>query len=399
MKSVDQDDKGTPWREYFSAAIGELKRKDLYRSVRVLESPVSTRVRVDGRPCLLFCSNDYLGLAADDRMKRASARALEAWGTGAGASRLISGNTALYRDLEDDLRRFKKTAGARVFACGFSANIGVISSLAGEGDRVLSDALNHASIVDACRLCGAEIGIYAHGDVAHLERLLAGGRPAGRTLVVTDGVFSMDGDLAPIPEIHAACRRYGALLLVDDAHGTGVIGPGGRGTLEHLDMQRDDILQVGTFSKALGSLGGFVTGSGPAMDFILNRARSLIYSTGLPPAVLAANREAIRIVREEPERRAHLRELVSFLGRGLERLGIAVPPGPAPILPVIIGDTKETVSLSRYLMDKGIFVAPIRPPTVPEGKCRLRVSLSCRHTEEDLDQLVTALAAWGRMGS
>jgi 8-amino-7-oxononanoate synthase len=351
------------------------------------------------RSYLAFCSNDYLGLASDSRMKKASSEALKWWGTGSGASRLISGNSRLYDDLEAEIARFKETESALVFSCGYSANLGLIPCLAGSGDLILSDALNHASIVDACRLSKATVEIYPHCDHQYLEDFLAKRRVEGKVMVVTDGVFSMDGDLAPIPELLRVCEFHGALLVVDDAHGTGVIGSRGAGILDHFDMQEGDIVQMGTFSKALGSLGGFVAGSNLLIDFVLNRARSLIYSTALPPPVLAANREAIKVVQEEPERRERLCELMHYLRSGLERLGLSEKNRNTPIFPLIIGRPKETVALSNFLWNKGIFTPPIRPPSVPQNQSRLRITLNALHSRTDLDRLILALEAYYRLGS
>jgi 8-amino-7-oxononanoate synthase len=388
-----------PWPSFLSSQLDDLKQEGLYRQLQQVESPTSTKVTINARSFLLFCSNDYLGLASDPRMKKAAAGAVRSWGTGSGASRLISGNISLYGDLEEDITRFKQTESALVFTCGYSANVGVISSLADQDDLVLSDALNHASIVDACRLSRAEVHVYPHGDVNYVQDFLARRPKKGKLLVVTDGVFSMDGDLAPLPDLYEVCREYGALLMVDDAHGTGVIGPKGGGTLDYFNMEEVDVVHAGTFSKALGSLGGFVAGSSVLMDYILNHARSLIFSTALPPSVLAANREGLRIVQEDSSGRKQLVRLINSLRTSLERLGIPSPPGPAPILPLVIGKEKETVSLSHYLWEKGMFVPPIRPPTVPRGTSRLRISLSALHSKKDLDRLVEALEDYFRLGS
>jgi 8-amino-7-oxononanoate synthase len=387
------------WQDFLSATIKGAKEKDLHRELRVVDSPISTTVTVEGRSYLLFCSNDYLGLASDPRMKRASTKALQHWGTGAGASRLISGNVSLYGELEGAVSRFKGSEAALVFSCGYSTNVGVISCLVGPGDFILSDALNHASIVDACRLSRARVQVYPHGDHQYVGNFLSKGVAEGRILVVTDGVFSMDGELAPIRELHNICENFGALLLVDDAHGTGVIGSRGAGSLDYFGMEGAGIVQVGTFSKALGSLGGFVAGSKLVIDYVLNSARSLIYSTALPPSVLAANGEALLIVQEDPTRRERLSDLISQIRSNLEPLGIPALFGPTPILPLVIGSAKETTCLSNFLWEKGIFVPPIRPPTVPKNQSRLRISLSALHTKTDLDRLTLALEAYYRLGS
>ncbi len=398
MRFVNKKTDANSWADFFSTSLKKLKNEGLYRQLRVMESPVSPSVTIDGCSFLLFCSNDYLGLATDSRMKAAAAKAALSWGTGSGASRLISGNISLYRNLEKAVVDFKQTEAALIFSSGYAANVGVISSLVKEGDLILSDALNHASIVDACRLSKAQIQVYPHGDVNYVKNYLSGRTTSGKVLVVTDGVFSMTGDLAPLPKLNKICRKYRALLMVDDAHGTGVIGPKGGGTLDYFNMDDLEIVQVGTFSKALGGLGGFVTGSFQLIDFLINNARPLIYSTALPPAVLASNYEGIRIIQTDPSHRETLAELVSYMRDGLVRLGFQLSPWLTPILPIVIGDVTETILIAQYLWRKGIFVPPIRPPTVPQGKSCLRISLSALHTRSDLDRLLLAIEDYYKMG-
>ncbi len=277
------------WDCFFEDSLTALKRQGRYRSLRVVDAVEGPWVQVNGARLLQFASNDYLGLAQDRRLRAAARRAVEESGLGAGASRLVTGNSSELSKLEAEVAAFKQTEAALIFPTGYAANVGVISALVSKDDRIISDRLNHASIVDGCRLSGARIDIYPHRDVAALRRLLAGARVGGRTLVITDGVFSMDGDVAPIPEILSLCRDYGALLMVDDAHGTGVLGKNGRGSLESLGVHDDSLVQIGTFSKALGSLGGFVAAKGVVVDYLINRARTQIYSTGLPAPVAAAS--------------------------------------------------------------------------------------------------------------
>ncbi len=399
MRFVAKKIQHDSWPDFFSTALNDLRDKGLYRQLRVVDPPISTHVSIGDSSYIIFCSNDYLGLANDSRLKKVAAEALKSWGTGSGASRFISGNISLYKDLEADAARFKRTEAALVFSSGYTTNVGVISSLVDEGDLILSDALNHASIVDACRLSKAKIQVYPHSDYRYIENFLAGEPEAGKVLIVTDGVFSMTGDLAPLPELHRICLKHGALLMVDDAHGTGVIGPEGRGSLDYFGMEQSDIVQVGTFSKALGSLGGFVAGSTLLIDFITNHARPLMYSTALPPSVLASNREGLKIVLEDSSRRERLSELRRYLEAGLEHLGLPVSSGATPIVPLVIGDVEETLSLAQHLLEKRIFVPAIRPPTVPDGSSRLRISLSSLHTETDLDRLFLALDGYYKMGS
>lgn len=386
-----------PWAPFFSTSLGSLKEDGLYRQLRIMGSPVAPKVSIDGKPFLLFCSNDYLGLANDARMKSVAAETALSWGTGSGASRLISGNCSFYKELEEAVAVFKETDAALVFSSGYATNLGVISSLVEADDLILSDSLNHASIVDACRLAKAQVRVYPHGDVDDLKACLADRPVSGKVLVVTDGVFSMTGDIAPLPELHNVCRAYGALLLVDDAHGTGVVGANGGGSLDYFNMDGQGIVQIGTFSKAIGGLGGFVAGENQLVDFLINCARPLIYSTALPPAVLAANREGVRIIQTDPSLRKRLYRRITHMRAGLERLGFQLPSRPTPILPLVIGDVRETVLAARHLLDRGIFVPPIRPPTVPPGESCLRISLSALHDTADLDTLLQALADYYKM--
>ncbi len=388
------------WWSFFESTLDSLRQGGTYRTLTLLSSSINTRVEINGSRYLLFCSNDYLGLANNGRMKQAAMKAVEKWGTGSGASRLISGNISLYGLLEDKIAKFKGTESAIVFSSGYATNVGVISSIGRQGDLILSDELNHASIVDACRLAKADVLVYPHKDMDRLRAILAKRKVSDKVLIVTDGIFSMDGDLAPLPELLELVYMYDALLLVDDAHATGVIGPNGAGTLDYFGIESKKILQVGTFSKALGSLGGFVACEKLVAEFIINYARSLIYSTALPPAVLAANSEAIDIVAQEgAQLRKKLAGLTDYLKKGIQKIGLAVPDQPTPIIPVIIGDARETVALSKFLWEQKIFVPPIRPPTVPKGKSRLRVSLSALHEYSDLDVLVQTFEAFFRKGA
>ena len=399
MRSVTEKTGPDSWSHFLALSLDRLRAGGLYRRLRLIDSPVAPSVNIDGRPFLLFCSNDYLGLANHSRMKTVAAETALSWGTGSGASRLISGNNSFYGGLEKAVAGFKGTEAALIFSSGYATNVGVITSLVDRGDLILSDALNHASIVDACGLSKARVQVYPHGDIDALESLLDAAPASGKTLVVTDGVFSMTGDLAPLPELDKICREYGALLMVDDAHGTGVIGPKGGGTLDYFNMDGRGIVQMGTFSKALGGLGGFVAGSSRLIDYLINYARSLIYSTALPPAVLASNREGIRIIQTEPSHRERLSTLVNHMRLGLGRLGFQASPWPTPILPIVIGDVEETLSIAQHLWDKGLFVPAIRPPTVPRGESCLRISLSALHTPADLDRLLAALEAHYKKGS
>lgn len=399
MNSSNKNTYPDLWSNFMSGSIDNLKAKSLYRKLRIIDYPVSTRLTIDNRSIVLFSSNDYLGLANNLRMKEAAAKAVMTWGTGSGASRLISGNSSLYKNLEEEVAHFKKSESALVFSSGYSANAGVISSLAQESDLILSDVLNHASIIDACKLTKARIETYPHCDADYIKDYLDNSPRQAKVLVVTDGVFSMTGELAPIPKLYKICEEYGALLIVDDAHATGVMGSHGGGTLDYFNMNEPAIVQVGTFSKALGGLGGFVAGSNLLIDFIVNQARSLIYSTALPPSVLASNIEAIRIVQQDSSLRKKLFDLIKHMRDGLTRLGFPVFSIPTPILPIVTGDVSETLSIAQYLWDKGFYVPPVRPPTVTPGQSCLRISLSALHTKEDIESLLWAIETYYKAGS
>ena len=329
------------------------------------------------------CSNDYLGLASHPSVRAAAAEAAERWAAGVGASRLVSGNTALHRQVEHELAEFKGYEACVVFGSGFLANAGVIPALAGRGEVILSDALNHASIVDGCRQSRAETIVYDHCDLDALEYGLirANGRPA---LVVTDAVFSMDGDLAPLAGIVELARRYRARIVVDEAHATGVVGPGGRGLVAALGLEREVDVVIGTLSKALGSYGAFVCCTRDVAEFLINRARTLIYSTGLPPASVGAARVALQILQAEPERVAHLQRNARMLRKALSDGAFSVPVCTMPIVPLVVGDPRRAMWLCETALRHGVFAQAIRPPTVPEGTSRLRLVAMATHTDDDL---------------
>lgn len=350
----------------------------------------------DGRRLVNFCSNDYLGLAADERLRASLARAVERWGVGAGASPLVCGYTSAHQALEEALARFTGRARALLFPSGYAANLGCIAALLGRGDRVLEDRLNHASLLDGGRLSGARFERYRHGDRADLERRLATGSDTGRVLVVSDGTFSMDGDHCALESLVGSTQRHGAWLMIDDAHGLGVHGRGGRGLVDAQCFSSTDVrLLVGTFGKAFGTCGAFVAGDDEPIELLVQRARQLIYSTALPAALAEATLVSLAIVEAEEWRRERLRELVGRFRAGLAQTGIAVSASRTPIQPLIVGNAQSAVSLSAALEEAGFLVAAIRPPTVPEGTSRLRVTLTAAHTTEDVDRLLEALtAAW-----
>jgi 8-amino-7-oxononanoate synthase len=363
----------------------------LERHLRPVDGPQETWVSVDGRRVLLLCSNNYLGLANHTALQEAAARAAREYGVGAGASRLISGSMRLHHELEAEIAKLKGAEAALLFNSGYHANIGVIPALVGPEDVVFSDALNHASIVDGCRLSRAQVVAYPHADVGALDDSLRRQR-GRRRLVVTDSIFSMDGDTAPLRAICEVAEHHGAMVMVDEAHATGVVGPGGAGIVAALGLRDRVAVQMGTLGKALGTFGAFVAGSRELIDHLVNRARPFVYTTALPPPVVAAALAALELVRAEPERRVRLAENAAVLGRGLRQLGLEVGAAASHIIPVLIGDAPRTMELSARLLDMGVFVQGIRPPTVPAGTARLRVTVMSTHTAEDLRYALEAFA-------
>lgn len=379
---------------FIDEELESLRRRSLYRETLCVEGAQGRTIRVDDNELLCFCSNDYLGLSTDPRVRRAAAEAAEAFGTGATASRLINGTMRPHEALERRLARFKNAEAALVFPTGYMANLGTIAALVGKGDVVYADRLCHASLIDGCRLSGASFRVFPHCDAQALERALRRGVRARRRLIVTDGVFSMDGDLAPLPALAEVASRYEAILLVDDAHGTGVLGATGRGTAQHLSAEDGIDVAIGTLSKALGSLGGFVTGSARLIDYLIQRARTFIYTTASPPSALAAALAALEIAEKEPARRVRLLRLARTLRQKLISLGLNVPEGETPIIPVIIGDSARALRMSQFLRREGFLVPAIRPPAVPPGTARLRISVQASHTDNDIARLANAFRAW-----
>ena len=383
-----------------SAELQDLKSEGLYRNLRQIDGPQGPRCRMMGVEFFNFCSNDYLGLANHPALKAAAARALNSHGCSAAASRLVSGTTSLHTELETCLARFLGTESALTFPTGYMANVGAITSLAGPEDVIFSDRLNHASLVDGCRLSRAKIIVYAHRSANHLEALMQSAKPYRRRLIVTDGVFSVDGDVAPLPELTDVAQRHDAILMVDDAHGTGVIGPQGRGSPEHFDVKGVDVL-TSSGSIALGSVGGFVAGRQELIDLLINRARTFIYTTALSPDACAATIAALKVIDSEPEIRHRLWANVRKARDGLRRLGFDLMNSETQIIPILIGDPNRTMAISEALLEQRIFLTGIRPPTVPENQSRLRLALTSVHTEEDIERLIEAMRrvqAGGRLG-
>jgi len=379
--------------------LADLRRRNLYRRRRVVEGPQGRELRLDGRLLLNFCSNDYLGLAADPRVRESLREAALRWGVGAGASHLVCGHTAAHQELEEALAVFTGRPRALVFGSGYAANMGAIGALVGAGDRVFEDRLNHASLLDGGWLSRAQFSWYRHGDAADLEcRLQAaagtGARRAGQALVASDGAFSMDGDLCPLEDLVGVAHRHGAWLMIDEAHGLGVHGRGGRGLVDARRFGTADVpVLVGTLGKAFGTAGAFVAGEEDLIELLIQRARPYIYTTAQPAALAAATLTSLRIAEEEEWRRERLRDLVARFHAGLGTLGLPVPASTLPIQPIMIGDPGRTLALSAALEDAGLLVSAIRPPTVPVGSSRLRVTFTAAHGLADVDRLIEVLAA------
>ena len=364
----------------------------LHRAPRVIGGAQGPRLEVAGRECLCACSNNYLGLASHPAVQAAAREAIARYGWGGGASRLISGTMRLHADLEDAIAEFKKAEAAIVFPAGYMANVGVISALAGREDTVIVDKLDHASIIDGCRLSGAQMRVYPHGNTDRLEAILKASGSSRRRLIVTDSIFSMDGDLAPLREIEGLARRYGAWLMVDEAHATGVLGAQGRGVAELLGVEEGIDISMGTLSKALGGSGGYVAGPRALIDLLRNRARSFIYTTAPPPAMCAAGIAALGIVRNAPELRETLLQKTDRLRRGLNALGFDTMRSRHHIIPLIIGEAHAAVALSGQLFQRNILAPAVRPPTVPRGTSRLRLTLMATHADADIDYLLASCA-------
>jgi len=374
-----------------AAQLAAIEAAGLYRRRLVTETPQSAWVEVGSERLLSFCSNDYLGLANHPEVVAALQAGAARYGVGAGASHLITGHSRAHHALETELAEFVGSERALLFSTGYMANLGVATALAQRHTPIFEDRLNHASLIDAARLARARSRRYPHADTARLQRML--GEAPGGALIVTDAVFSMDGDVAPLSALHALAQEHAAWLLADDAHGMGVLGPNGRGSFEQAGIKpgRKAIL-MGTLGKAIGTFGAFVAGDADLIEFLIQRARTYTYTTALPPAVAEATRASLRVVRAEPWRRAHLVSLVARFRAGAAQLGLTLAPSDTPIQPLIIGDAAAAVSAAATLRAAGILVPAIRPPTVPRGAARLRITVSAAHEAADVDRLLSALA-------
>ena len=374
------------------AALNQRKENHLYRSRMLVESPQAPRVNIAGKEHLAFCSNDYLGLANHPAIINAFKKAADEYGVGSGASHLVIGHSFHHHALEEELAVFTGRERALLFSTGYMANMGVINGLLDKKDSVLQDKLNHASLLDGGLLSGAKFQRYLHNDVDSLEKKLKKVEQ-GRCLVVTDGVFSMDGDKAPLENIVALVKQHNAWTMVDDAHGFGCLGPTGAGLLEELKLTQDDVpVLMGTLGKALGTAGAFVAGSEELIETLIQTARSYIYTTGMPPAVAAATRQSLKVVQEESWRRDKLNTLIARFRQGALELGLELMDSETAIQPVLIGEPEQALAISEQLRARQILVTAIRPPTVPQGTSRLRITFSAEHNETDIDQLLSALS-------
>jgi len=381
---------------YLAVELQDLRERGLFRWPRRLDGPQMPVARYDGREVINLCSNNYLGLANHPSLKEAARRALDELGVGSGAVRTIAGNMALHLEVEEEFARFKQTEATLLYQSGFTANAGTVSAVLGKDDVIVSDELNHASIIDGARLSGAEKKIYPHKDTAAARALLEASRGARHLLLITDGVFSMDGDIAPLPELVTLAEEFGAIMMVDDAHASGVLGSAGRGTVDHFGLHGRVHIQVGTLSKAFACQGGYVAGSRTLVDYLIHRARPLLFSTSHPPSVAATALAAVRLVQERPEIIERLWDNTRFFKQGLTALGFNTGLSETPITPVITGDERKAMELSDRLFAAGVFALGIAFPTVPRGRARVRTIVTAGHTKEHLQRALDAFAQVGR---
>jgi 8-amino-7-oxononanoate synthase len=380
----------------FRARLQQLADQSLSRRLHTLDSATGPTIQLAGRTIILLASNDYLGLATHPDVIQAAVQAIERYGTGAGASRLVCGTLPPHSELEQALAAFKYTPSALVFGSGYLANLGVIPSLIARGGLIFADRLCHASLIDGARLSGADLRIYRHRDLNHLESLLkrtASGRPL---LIITDGLFSMDGDLAPLPELATLAERFGATLYVDDAHGTGVMGPSGRGTLEHFGVENRIPFHMGTLGKALGSSGAYIAGPTDMIEYLINTSRPFLFTTAPQPSAAAAAHAALMVVQQDPSRRARLWRNRDHLFAGLTRLGFHLTESVSPILPILIGQAEKALAFAEELLAHGVYAPAIRPPTVPEGSSRIRVTVTSEHSPDQIELALSAFECAGR---
>lgn len=381
---------------FLTETLEGLEDKNLLRGLRQVDGPQAARIKLNGREVLNFCSNNYLGLANDSRLKQAAIEAIEQEGFGSGASRLVCGNMRSHQRLEEKLAQFKGTESAVTFSAGYMANLGIISSLFGRGDIIFSDRLNHASIIDGILLSQAESKRYPHADMDSLEVMLKNSSGFKRKAIITDSVFSMDGDCAPLRAIVALAQKYECLVMIDEAHALGVFGPRGEGLAHHLGLQDKIDIQMGTLSKAAGSFGAYCCGSKQLISFLVNKVRSFIYTTALPPLVAAASLRAIEIIEKEENWRKTLLANADYVKKYLKDLGFDTMNSASPIIPILVKDSQTALEFSQRLLEEGIFVSAIRPPTVPVNTSRLRLTVMATHTREDLDYLLGRMKKIGK---
>ncbi len=387
---------------YLHEQLEDLKTKGTYFRLRVLEDEQAAECTFDGKKVINLASNNYLGLTTHPKLREAALAATKKYGVGSGAVRTIAGTMSLHMELEEKIARFKNVEACVVFQSGFTANAGTVSALLGKEDFIISDELNHASIIDGARLSRAKILVFRHKDVAHAEEQLASVKDQpGRKLVITDGVFSMDGDIGPLPGLCAAAEKYGAIMMVDDAHASGVLGRNGRGTIDHFKVHGRVDVQVGTLSKAIGALGGYVCGSRDLIEFLYHRGRPFLFSTSHPPSVAATCIAAFDVLEQEPERIEKLWENTRFFKKELGNLGFNIggkntPASETPITPIIVGEGRLAMEFSRELFKEGVMATGIAFPTVPEGKARIRTIMTATHTREELDRALEVLKTVGK---
>ena len=375
--------------EWIQEELSGLRAKNLYRKLRTLEHIKGTTAELNGKHVSLFCGNDYLGLSQHPKLIQAAERVLKTSGVGTGSARLISGTTQWHTELEAKLARFFGRERALVFSSGYLANLGALSALSRSGDLIILDKLCHASLIDAAHLAGATVRVYPHLNLDYLEKILKAAE-GKKTFIVTDSVFSMDGDLAPLPELVALKNRYGAYLVIDEAHGTGVFGKTGRGVSEHFGVFNEIDVHIGTLSKSVGSFGGFVTGKSELVDYLINHARTFIFETSLPAPICAAAIEGLNLIEHEPKLREQLWSNVKRLREELKKIGAPILPSESPIIPVVFGDEKRTIQAAEFLLGHGFLIPAVRYPTVPKGKARLRITVSANHSSIEIDRLTQA---------
>ncbi|MCK5215895.1 MAG: 8-amino-7-oxononanoate synthase [Candidatus Omnitrophica bacterium] len=376
---------------FLKETLNDLEQNNLLRRLKKVSGSMGREIVIDGRRVLNFCSNNYLGLADDPRLREAAGISLDEEGLGSGASRLVCGHLSAHQLLEEKIARFKGVEKAVTFSTGYMANVGIISSLFDRHDVIFSDRLNHASIIDGILLSGAKMRRYPHNDMKALEELLKEAGDYKKKAIITDSVFSMDGDLAPLDVITSLAKKYNSLVMVDEAHALGVLGRNGKGAVEHFGLEGAIDIQMGTLSKAAGSFGAYCCGSGDLIDFLINKARSFIYTTGMPPSIAAAALKGVEIIEKEPSIREGLWDNTRYFLRALKNIGLDTMRTVTPIIPIFIGDADKAKEFSRCLFEKGVYAPAIRPPTVPRNTARLRLTVMATHTKEDLDFVIEAL--------